>query len=184
MKVSELVEKYNKNQRIDLVKVLEVIPYTGIEFKRQMANLVLDGCTTIVDGEVHIDSLEKYLLFTISVISMHTNLEFSHEDEDDMMDAIDDYDMLCESGLLVKIIETFKDDYAACQEVLNMMTADKIQNSMTLEKKICTFLDAIQNMLGNGINNLTENLDVSNLINDLPIDQSKLIKLLGSLKQD
>lgn len=181
MKVQELVEKYNKNQRIDIAKLLEVQQYTSIELKRLMASLVLDECTTVVDGEVHIDSIEKYILFTISVIGMHTNLEFAHEDDEEY-NVIDDYDLLCESGLLVKIIDTFKDDYMSCQEVLNMMTADRLQDNITIEKKIGKFLDGIQNILGEVVNKLADKMNIDDLMDNLPIDQNKLLELFNSTK--
>ena len=183
MKINELVEKYEKNQRIDIAKTLEVQQYTSIALKRKMASLVLDNCTTVVDGEVRIDSVERYILFTIAVIAMHTNLEFSHDDDDDIQGAIGDYDMLCESGLLVKIIDTFRDDYASCQEILNMMTADKMQEHMTIEKKINKFLDDIQNVIGGAVDNLTEKLSLDSLSGDIPIDQGRLLDLYNSFKE-
>lgn len=173
MKINELVEMYEKNPRIDIAKKLEVVPYVGIEYKRELARLVLDNCTSVVDGEVHIDSVERYLLFTISVIGMHTNLEFSYG-EDSTEGVVDNYDALCKSGLLVKIIDTFKDDYASCQEILNMMTADRLQDNMTIEKKLYQFLDAIQGILANSVNNLTEKLDLDSLSG---LDHDKLIQL-------
>lgn len=181
MKVQELVEKYKKNQRIDIAKELDVKAYVSIAFKREMAQLVLDNCSTVIDGEIHIDSVERYILFTIAVIGMHTNLEFTYEDDQEHS-SIDDYDALCESGLLVKIIDTFKDDYASCQEILNMMTADKMQSSMTIEKKIGNFLDEIQGALGESLNKLVEKLNPDKLMGNLPIDQNKLLDLYSSIK--
>lgn len=177
MKIKELVEKYNKNQRIDLSKELEVVPYVSIALKRRMAQLILDNCVTIVDGEVHIDSVERYILFTIASIAMHTNLEFVY-DEDGEYGATDDYDILCESGLLIKIIDTFKDDYAACQEILNMMTTDLMQNNITLEKKIYQFLDSIQDILSGAVDNLTEKVDLD-FLKDGSIDKEQLSQLLS-----
>lgn len=182
MKVQELVEKYKKNQRIDIAKEIDVRPYVGIEFKRHAAQLVLDNCTTVVDGEIHIDSVERYILFTIAVIGMHTNLEFSYE-EDDERSATDDYDDLCKSGLLTKIIDTFKDDYAACQEVLNMMTADRMQYNMTIENKIGQFLDGVQNVIGGAIQDLVGKLNIDDLTKNLQIDQSALLELYNSVKE-
>jgi hypothetical protein len=174
MKIREFIEMYEKNPRIDIAKKLEVIPYIGIEYKRELARLVLDNCTSIVDGEIHIDSVERYLLFTISVIGMHTNLEFSYE-EDSNDSSIDDYDALCKSGLLVKIIDTFKDDYASCQEVLNMMTTDRLQNNMTIEKKLYQFVDAIQGIFAGAVNNMVEKLEIDSL--DGLLDENKLTQL-------
>lgn len=182
MKVQELVEKYNKNQRIDIAKTLDVKQYVGIELKKKMAKLVLDNCTTIVDGEVHINSVDRYILFTIAVIGLHTNLEFVHEEDDDYYGSIDDYDMLCESGLLTKIIDTFIDDYASCQEILNMMTADKMQNNMTIEKKIGKLLDEIQDTLKEGISNLTDKLNLDELASNLLGDQGNLLELRNLIK--
>lgn len=178
MKVQELVERYQKNERIDIAKTIETQKYVGIELKRKLASLVLDNCTTIVDGEIHIDSVERYILFTIAVISMHTNLEFSRED-DDGYNVIDDYDILCESGLLVKVIDTFKDDYASCQEILNMMTADRLQDNMTIEKKLGKCLDEIQGFLGSTIAGLIDKLNIDDLVNDLPVDSGKLLDLFN-----
>lgn len=172
MRISELVGKYEKNNRIDIAKEIETEPYIGIMQKRQIAELVLNNCTYVVDGEIHIDSVERYMLFTMSVIAAHTNLEFDYENNA----AVDDYDILCKSGLLIKVIDTFKDDYAACQEILNMMTADKLQANMTIEKKLYQFLDGIQYTLDETLSGIVEKIDF-NVLNDLPIDKSKLLKL-------
>ena len=179
MKVIELVEMYKKNPRIDISKQLEVKPYVSIALKREMAKLVLDNCTTIVDGEIHIDSVERYLLFVISVIGLHTNLEFIDDGEEHS--AIDDYDMLCESGLLVKIIESFKQDYDACQEVLNMMTADKLQDNMTFEKKIYQLVDVLQESVKGLANKFADEINFDSLL-DGQIDQEKLLEIYDVLK--
>lgn len=181
MKIYELVEMYKKNPRINLEKELEVQKYISIAYKREMAGLILDNCTSIVDGEVHIDSVERYILFTIVAIGSHTNLEFVDED-DENYSVINDYDMLCESGLLGKVIETFKDDYAACQEILNMMTADRLQDNMTFEKKIYQFMDAIQDILSEATNDLIDKLDIDAL-NGLQLDQDKLMQLYNLINK-
>lgn len=179
MKVNEFVEMYKNNNRIDIAKVLEVQKYVGIINKREMCKLILDGCTYVVDGEVRVDSVARYILFTTAVLGIHTNLEFT-SDDDDMGGAIDDYDLLCESGLLIKIIDTFQDDYASCQEILNMMTADKMQESMTLEKKIYGAVDMLQDTLSGAINQLVEKLDIDELF-DGDIDNNKIVELIGTI---
>ena len=179
MKVQELVKKYEQNQRIDIAKEIEAKPYIGIMQKGHLAELVLEGCMYEVDGEIHVNSLEKYILFTITVISAHTNLEFDHEN--DM--AIADYDALCESGLLIKVIDTFKDDYASCQEVLNMVTADKLQNNMTIEKKLYQFLDGIKDAADNALNELVGQLNLD-FLNDLNLNQDSLSKLFELVNKE
>lgn len=178
MKVQELIEKYEKNNRIDIANEIEVKPYISITQKKQLADAVLDECIYEVDNEIHVNSVDKYLLFIISVISLHTNLEFDYENGS----SVEDYDALCESGLLIKVIDTFKDDYASCQEVLNMVTSDRLQDSMTIEKKIYKFIDSIQNILEGAVNKFTEELDFS-VLNNLPIDKEKLSNLYNLLEK-
>lgn len=175
MRINELVEKYGQNERINIAKEIEAIPYISIMRKRQIAELVLDNCTYEVDGEIHIDSVERYLLFTIAVISAYTNLEFDYEDGF----AIEDYDALCESGLLIKIIDCFKDDYASCQEILNMMTTDKLQDNMTIEKKLYQFLDGVQYTLDSVVNGVVEQLNLGSL-DDLKLVKDSLSSMFNS----
>lgn len=180
MKINELIEMYNNNPRIDIAKQIDTKQYVGIEQKKMLAELVLDNCVSIVDDEVHIDSVDRYILFTIAVISLHTNLEFSYGEEDGSV--IEDYDLLCESGLLVKIIDTFKDDYTSCQEILNMMTSDILQESMTIEKKIYNFIDTMQDVLAGAIDSLTEKFG-ADFINELQLDKNKLDGLFNLLSE-
>ena len=178
MKVKELVEKYEKNSRINIAKEIETKPYIGIMQKKQIAELVLDNCMYFVDDEIHMDSVERYILFTITVIQAHTNLEFDYENDA----AVDDYDMLCETGLLVKIIDTFQDDYASCQEILNMVTGDRLQDSMTIEKKLYQFLDGVKYSLDEILDSFVEKINFDELQN-LPVDKNTLLSLSNIFEQ-
>jgi hypothetical protein len=181
MKIKQFVEMYKANQNINIEEQLEVIKYVSIVSKRELAKLVLENCTSMVDGEIHMDSVERYILFTIAVITMHTNLEFSDE-ENEEYDAIDSYDMLCEHGLLTKIIDTFADDYAACNEILNMMTADLMQDNMTVEKMLYKFLDGIQDTLDSAIYSLVDKFSPE-MLGDLQLNQDNLSQLYKLLKK-
>lgn len=183
MKINEIVEKYNNNQRIDLAKLLDVKKYIGIEQKAYLAQLVLENCTEVVNNTIKINSLDRYILFTIAVIGMHTNLEFVDEDNTEYS-VTDGYDILCESGLLVKIIDTFRDDYAACQEVLNMMTSDIMQNNITIEQKIGLFLDEIKDIASTAVEGLLDQLDLDNMVDGSQIDQGKLLKLFDFISKE
>lgn len=164
MKINELLEMYKKNQMINLKNVLEVEEYISTPLKRHMCDLVLDSCIEDVDGVLHIDSLDRYILFTIAVISMHTNLEFSIDS--DGTTSIDEYDELNKIGLIDKIINTFKTDYEACKVMLDMLTNDRMKNQETLEKKIIRFLNSIQQDL-DSLNNLENKEDILNLLENL-----------------
>jgi hypothetical protein len=51
MKIKQFVEMYKDNQSINIEEQLEVIKYVSIASKRELAKLVLDNCTAIVDGK-------------------------------------------------------------------------------------------------------------------------------------
>ena len=181
MKINKFVEMYKDNQNINIEEQLEVVKYVSIAYKRELAKLVLENCTSMVDGEIHMDSVERYILFTIAVISMHTNLEFVDENDDEY-DAIDSYDMLCDHGLLTKIIDTFAEDYAACNEILNMMTADLMQDNMTIEKTLYKFLDGVQDTLDAAIYSLVDKFSPE-MLGDLQLNQDNLSQLYKLLKK-
>ena len=164
MKINELLEMYKKNQMINLKNVLEVEEYISTPLKRKMCDLVLDSCIEDVNGALHIDSFDRYILFTISVISMHTNLEFSIDA--DGVTSIDEYDELNKIGLIDKIISTFKTDYEACKVMLDMLTNDRMKNQETLEKKIIQFLNGIAHDI-DSLNNLENKEDILNLLESL-----------------
>ncbi len=164
MKINELLEMYKKNQMINLKNVLEVEEYISTPLKRKMCDLVLDSCIEDVNGVLHIDSFDRYILFTIAVISMHTNLEFSIDA--DGVTSIDEYDELNKIGLIDKIISTFKTDYEACKVMLDMLTNDRMKNQETLEKKIIQFLNGIAQDI-DSLNNLENKEDILNLLESL-----------------
>lgn len=164
MKINELLEMYKKNQMINLKNVLEVEEYISTPLKRKMCDLVLDSCIEDVNGVLHIDSFDRYILFTIAVISMHTNLEFSLDA--DGVTSIDEYDELNKIGLIDKIINTFKTDYEACKVMLDMLTNDRMKNQETLEKKIIQFLNGIAQDI-DSLNNLENKEDILNLLESL-----------------
>ena len=164
MKINELLEMYKKNQMINLKNVLEVEEYISTPLKRKMCDLVLDSCIEDVNGVLHIDSFDRYILFTIAVISMHTNLEFSIDA--DGVTSIDEYDELNKIGLIDKIISTFKTDYEACKVMLDMLTNDRMKNQETLEKKIIQFLNGIAQDI-DSLNDLENKEDILNLLESL-----------------
>ena len=166
MKIYELVEMYKKDKMLNFKKALEVTEYIGIAYKKKIAELVLNECITEVDGNLQMNSLDRYILFIIAVIGAHTNLEFNNED-DDMYSAIDDFDTLNENHLLEKIVDTFREDYDACQIVLDMMTSDRIKNHSTLEKKINSFITGFGEQLVKELQNLENKDDIIELFNSI-----------------
>lgn len=158
-------------------KTLEVREYVPFAEKQAVAQIVLTTCSNIEDGVVVIDSVQKYILFTISMISTYTNLEI---DED-----IDSYDLLCstligDETLLDCILKTFEKEYGRCLNILNMMTTDLLAEN-NIEKQVGRFLTGILSKVDILGEKLSSNLgEIPEKLSQLDID--KLTDLIGEIK--
>lgn len=171
MKIKEFVEMYKKNMMIDLNKILKVNPYVSIALKEKAADLILEQCTEKVNGRYYLNSVERYLLFITTVIGLHTNLEFSGE-EDEEYSVIEEYDELSKNGLIIKIIDLFREDYEICQEILNMKTADIMQHNETLEQTIYGWLNNLTEILSKTTQEMVDKIDLDKLdISDIDINK-------------
>lgn len=154
MKVNELIEKVSKNNVISLKKELAVKQYLPIMKKYEIAQLVFAASTTRNNGLIEIDSLKKYLMFTTIALSEYTNLEFS-SDKDGEISAVEEYDMLCEAGLIDKIIECFEEDYGRALTVLDYVFTDAIANNNTIE----SVLAELAGNISNAVDSIAENMN-------------------------
>ena len=191
MTIKEFVDAYKaKNfmntkqgveERIEWIKKeLSIIEYIPFDKKQAIAQTVLASCSTIKDGVIAMDSIQKYMLFTMAVLSTYTNLE---SDED--MSLSDSYDILCscqvgDGTMLDAIIKTFEIEYSRCNDILNMMTADLLAEN-NIEKQVGKFLSGLSekiNKLGDGlIDKLGDfNMDLSQL------DIDKLTNMINKIK--
>ena len=160
-------------------KELEVKEYIPFVEKQSIAQVVLETCASIKDGVITIDSIQKYIIFTITVLSTYTNLEFDGETD------LDAYDMLCschvgDGTLLDEIVKTFEKEYVRCNDILNMMTTDLLAEN-NIEKQIGKFLSGISekvDILGSLLINKLGNLDMN--LDQLDID--KLSNVISKIK--
>ena len=149
--------KQGVEERIEWIKKeLGLISYLPFAEKRELCKNVLDDCCAKDGGLVKVDSVTRYILFTISVISKYTTLEFN-ADED--YDSLDEYDMLCESRLLNPILELIGDEYSACNNMLNMMMDDVVANNNTVEAVIGYSLGKTSDSLDNLIRAFSNKVD-------------------------
>ena len=120
-----------------LSKTLEIVDYIPFAEKRELCARVINSCnkTDEYTGLVKVDSVKRYILFTIAILSKYTNLEFS-SGEDDEFDSMDEYDMLCEADLLNPILDVIGAEYNTCNNMLNMMMSDVIANNNTVENVV------------------------------------------------
>lgn len=148
MKINELVTMYNndKNGVMNLKKILEVKNYIPVMRKYEIAQLVFAASVTVNNGLIEVDSLKKYLNFTAMMLAEYTNLEFD--------DFVDDYDVLCEAGLIDAIIGTFEEDYNRSLSVLNNLFADEIANHNTIE----SVLAALSQNIADSVDSIAESM--------------------------
>ena len=182
MKVMEFIEtvKKNPNQATAICKKLIKTRYIPVLEKRQLAELVYATSTEIENGVVKVDSLSKYLIFTLLMLTKYTELEFSVDDNGAATEeAIKEYDALCESGLLNPIIAEFQEDYARANEIMNYVFQDNLAVNNTVEavvgKAATTLLnivDSLANVLSNKVDEMNfdlENVDMDALQNVLEL---------------
>lgn len=164
--------KQGVDERVEWIrKELEVKEYLPFAEKRELCEVVLDACCTKEDGLVKVDSVSRYIIFTLSVLSRYTNLEFSSGEE---YDSLDEYDMLCESHLLDIILAVLGDEYTACNNMLNMMMDDIMTNNNTVEA-----------VLGHALGKVSDSLDdligtFADKVEEMELDLSQID--IGPLK--
>jgi hypothetical protein len=191
MKINEFVEAYKAkrfmniktaaDERCEYIKnTLAIKDYIPFEEKKAIVQTVLTNCSSIKDGVVVIDSIQKYILFTMSMLVAYTNLE-----PDEGMNIFEAYDALCsqkvdDGTLLDAIIKTFEFEYVRCNDILNMMTVDLLAEN-NIEKQVGKFLTNLSdkiNKFGDGlIDKIGEfSMDLSQL------DIDKLTNMIGKIK--
>lgn len=180
MTVREFIEITTKEKNKKMNAILETKKYLPIAEKRLIAERVIDACTENNNGIITVDSVTKYIIFTITVINKYTNLEIGVDGN-----ALDDYDVLCEAGLLNAVIETFAAEYEKTNSILNMMLGDLMQSN-SVEAAVMGVMSKIDSGLGDIIDTLANKIDEINL--DLgnmdPAMIDKVMKLLGTTKSN
>jgi hypothetical protein len=148
MRVKELVElaTSGKNRLLKEEQFLEVIKkaietkeYIDIKEKKELIEDIINECILYEDGLYKFDDVDKYICFTMKTIAVYTNLELSDDIEDD-------YDLLCESGLLDMAINTFKEEYDSVN-ILLQMKCDYILSGNSIEAQLGKFLDTLSDKI-------------------------------------
>lgn len=182
MKVQELVEfvSNSKNKLLKQAQLEEVIAkqietkkYLPIKQKKELVESIVNECILYEDGVYKFDDIDKYICFTMRVIAAYTNLELSDDIEDD-------YDVLCEAGVLDMVINAFKNEYDEVN-ILLQMKCDYVLSSNSLEAQVGKLFDGVLEKLDIITQALANKVDGFD-INNLPMsgdDLSKLMQLLN-----
>ena len=186
MKINTFIEDYKKNSKspaFNVAKLLNTKTYVPVLRKRQLAELVYQNSISVENGIVKVDSLTKYLIFSMLMISEYTDLEFTvDENGSATAEAIAEYDALCEAGLVDVVIGCFGTDYARANEILNYVFKDNLSVTNTVEavvgclvENVNAYLEGIAETLKNKI----EDFDMDLAEFDMSPFEN-IINLLGS----
>lgn len=184
MLVKDFINEF-KNKRIQNSKtqpdavneyikhVLEVKDYVPFADKRELCKIVLDATCTKDGGIVKSDGLSRYILFTLSMLTKYTNLTFENDDD---LDSMDQYDLLCQNNLLDPILECIGEEYSRCNNILNMMLADVIENNNNIAvvvdgaaQKLLGIIDGFVDVLKDKVDDLELDLNQLNIDKYMPL---------------
>lgn len=184
--VAEFIEKKVMNTKAtpDAVEKfirskLEIVDYLPFAEKLKTVKMVVAQCVDEEDGVKKVDSITQYLAFIISMLEVHTNLEFGN--------PMDDYDGLNRCRLLEPIVSMFQQDYSECEVLLKMAIADELADN-NLNVIVGKFLNGILTKIdgfGEVVKGFTENIDLSKLLgtNIKEEDVTKIIGLINKLNK-
>jgi hypothetical protein len=183
MKINEFIEavKKNPNQASIVCKKIVKTKYIPVLEKRQLAELVYENSTDIENGVVKVDSLSKYLIFTLLMLKNYTELEFTVDEKGAATEeAIKEYDALCENGLINKIIVEFEEDYVRANEIMNYVFQDNLAVNNTVEAVVGKAATTLLNIVDGFANTLSNKVDEMNF--DLSnFDMDKLDNIMNLL---
>lgn len=184
MKVQNFIDDFKSSKVVNsqikpnavgeyIKKTLEVKDYVPFAEKRELCAQVLNACNTKDDsGLIKVDSVSRYIIFTLSIISKYTNLEFSSGEDE--IDSLDEYDMLCQADLLNPILDVIGAEYTTCNNMLNMMMEDIMTNNNTIENVIGAVLGKLGDSIDDFITVISDKVESMNLdLNQIDIDKYK-----------
>lgn len=184
MKVQNFIDDFKSSKVVNsqikpnavgeyIKKTLEVKDYVPFAEKREFCAQVLNACNTKDDsGLIKVDSVSRYIIFTLSIISKYTNLEFSSGEDE--IDSLDEYDMLCQANLLNPILDVIGAEYTTCNNMLNMMMEDIMTNNNTIENVVGAVLGKLGDSIDDFITVISDKVESMNLdLNQIDIDKYK-----------
>lgn len=172
MKIREYVEKAMgrgympaavNQQDEKLIKDLEVKSYLGIKDKKKLVDKIISDTIIYDSGLFKFNGIDQFVSYNMRCVEAYTNLELSDDLEED-------YDALCSTGLLPKILRTFESEYQAVLSLLQMQ-CDYILLDNSITAKVNSTLDDINKL----VNKAAESIG-----NIRPEDIQKIAELMQS----
>lgn len=160
-----------------LQKTLEIKKYIPFKIKRGAVEIVVAQNTYWDDGIKRHDIFDAYIGFVVSMLSLHTNIEFSE-------DPVADYDLLAESGLLPQIIAEFQESYDECNVLLKMARDTELEDN-NINVAVSRFLNGILTKLdsvGEVLKETLGNVNIADILGD-KFNEKDLAQLKGFLNK-
>jgi hypothetical protein len=147
--------------------------------KIRIAKAVIDFSVEYDRSFVKFDSFAKHLSFIFNVVEAHTDLKFA----DDWAERMQEYNILCENDLLNAIIDTFRKDYEASLEVLEMMCNELLVDN-SIEASVAKVAQSIAENLDVFVGTLSDKLEKIDIEKIIPknLDLNKLQEFLRKFK--
>lgn len=178
MKINEFVEKATKKgympatvdqQNEKLKKDLAVKSYLSIKDKKKLVEQIVDDTIIYDSGLFKFNGIDQLVYYNMRCIEAYTNLELSDDIEND-------YDLLCQSGLMNKILATFENEYTEILSLLQMQ-CDYILLDNSITAKVNVLLSAVTN----GVDKLSDSI-IDTFKNIKPEDMQKITELISTMK--
>lgn len=166
MKVNEFVQTMKNNKTKSVKAVINTKDYLPYQRKVALVQSIMDKCVTEVNGYVSIDELDQYVVFVCDIIAAYTDLEFG-------ILYWEDYDLLCENGLLGSIIDTFDDEYQMVLTMLDMEKHNRLEKN-SIQYQVAGLVRKIESAVDELVGDMKTKIDEK----DMNIDLGNLLKLI------
>ena len=167
MKINEFVNKAKSKgfmpisadeQMAKLKKELEVKNYLGIRAKKELVQEIVDETIMYENGLFKFNGIDQFVTLNMFAIRAYTNLEIE--------DIEADYDLLCESGLMNKVLATFESEY---KEVLSLlqMQCDYVLMDNSVTAQFNVLFESVINMvnkLGDSVGDTFKNIKPDDVV--------------------
>lgn len=174
MKVNYLI-KHIDDEDFDLVSKLKVNSYIPVMDKQKIIMDIIATCTDEIDGIVEIDHFKIGIYFDMCMLKEHTNLDIST----DFGEMVEQYDALCKSGVMTRVLELFEDDYDFMYDML-MQELENLEKENSLERHLVRIVHKFNGMLDEFSDKISD-VDFNKLLPE-GIDASAFLDIMNSLK--
>jgi hypothetical protein len=190
MTVKDFINGYNKPVSDNLKKTylkdnLQTKTYIAFTEKLSKAKRIAkittheynkDGKET---GNIRVDSVARYLLFTLNIIDMYTNIDINFSN------TAAEYDLLAENGLVKEILSMIPENEVSDFKILLDMSVDDIMaNELSTQAFISNQITRFGQLANVTINPILEKLadEIGNLDEDKINQLSDIVKTTNNQK--